>query len=242
MPLIVSTIWLSLTDATQGSGAAERVLECAFRLLESVYTTISSGKSMTLSSSDSTVVKAILELVVRWGIYPHLSPGVGIPLEKRFGEKSAASAAAALKEHVSGEGSGSSVDLVELRKPSDGAPTSLLQSAELLAGLILDSPQKQSSPLPEMDIKSASNIGLQPAALHGNESSNPVREGGESLTQATQFPAAALHQLVIFHHLPDLCAAFLQLSVSGTDGSCLDTHGQIFGSLFRIGVAIWFMV
>lgn len=92
----------SLADASQGSGAAELVLECAFRLLESVYATIDRGESMTLTSSDSTVVKAILELVVRWGIYPHLSPGVGIPLEKRFGEKSAASAAAALQEHVSG--------------------------------------------------------------------------------------------------------------------------------------------
>lgn len=78
------------------------MLETAFRLLESVYTTIGSGKSMTLSASDSTVVKAILELLVRWGIYPHLSPGVGIPLERRFGAKSAASAAAALTAHVSG--------------------------------------------------------------------------------------------------------------------------------------------
>jgi len=188
------------------------VLECAFRLLESVYTTIGSGKSVILSSSDSTVVKAILELVVRWGIYPHLSPGVGIPLEKRFGEKSAASAAAALKEHVSGEGSGSSGELPQpSAKLSNGAPTSLLQSAELLAGLILDSPQK-----PEMD---------------GNKANNPVGEGGESLTQATQLPAAALNQLVIFHHLPDLCAAFIQLSVSGRVGSCFESYEQIFGSL-----------
>lgn len=148
---------------------------------------------MTLTSSDSTVVKAILELVVRWGIYPHLSPGVGIPLEKRFGEKSAASAAAALREHVKGHEQGSSSVQAS---SSHGAPTSLLQSAELLAGLILDTSQKQTS---DMDLKSDGE--------------------SEPLTQATQLPAATLHQLVIFHHLPDLCAAFIQLSVSGTDSS-----------------------
>lgn len=197
-------------DASQGSGAAERVLECAFRLLESVYATIDRGESMTLSSSDSTVVKAILELVVRWGIYPHLSPGVGIPLEKRFGEKSAASAAAALQEHVSGGGSGSSVDLQKTSaKSSDSAPTSLLQSAELLAGLILDSPQKQSL--------EPSDVDLQPSV---SQSYNPVEKGGEAVKEETIFPAAApaaLHQLVLFHHLPDLCAAFLQLAVSGKE-------------------------
>lgn len=143
---------------------------------------------MSLTSSDSTVVKAILELVVRWGIYPHLSPGVGITLEKRFGEKSAASAAAALREHVKAESSSS----VQASSSHGAAPTSLLQSAELLVGLILDNSQKQ------MDLKSVD---------------------GEPLTQATQLPAASLHQLVVFYHLPDLCAAFIQLSVSGTDDS-----------------------
>lgn len=191
-------------DATQDSGATERVLECTFRLLESVYSSIDNGKSTVLSSSDTTVVKAILELVVRWGIYPHLSPGVGIPLEKRFGEKSAASAAAALKEHVSGEGSGSSVGLVGAQMSKD-AP-SLLQSAELLAGLILDSPQKINSEPSGLD---ATSIG------QCSEPSNPTEKGGETLTEATNLPAAALHQLVMFHHLPDLCAAFIQLSLSG---------------------------
>jgi hypothetical protein len=254
IPRSVSKLWIdSLADASQGSGAAERVLECAFRLLESVYATIDRGESMTLSSSE-----AILELVVRWGIYPHLSPGVGIPLEKRFGEKSAASAAAALQEHVSGTrsvdasssvshvatiamtrvllslrllklaynssggGSGSSVDLRKASvKPSDGAPTSLLQSAELLAGLILDSPQKQSL--------EPSDVDLQPSV---SQSDNPVEKGGEAVKEETIFPAAApaaLHQLVLFHHLPDLCAAFLQLAVSGRDDVGLSSRIHCHG-------------
>ena len=101
--------------------------------------------------------------------------------------------------------------------PSDIAPTSLLQSAELLAGLILDSPQKQSSVLSDVDSKSASHMDLQSSGLQSN---NPVTEGGESRNEETIFPAAApaaLNQLVIFHHLPDLCAAFIQLAVSGRD-------------------------
>lgn len=89
-------------DSIQEDGQAAQVLECAFRLLDTLFSSVESGKTVTLDSSDSTVVKAVLELVVRWGIYPHLSPGVGIPLEKRFGGKSAATAAAAISKHVSG--------------------------------------------------------------------------------------------------------------------------------------------
>lgn len=130
---------------------------------------------------------------------------------------------------TSGEGSGSTVDLVEVQKPSaklsDSAPTSLLQSAELLAGLILDSPQNQSSVPSDVEYDSASNIDL-----HSN---NSVEKGGELTNEATIFPAAApaaLNQLVIFHHLPDLCAAFIQLAVSGRDGvgifRSIRYHGQ----------------
>jgi hypothetical protein len=49
---------------------------------------------------DWTVVKAVVELLVRLGIYPYLSSGVGIPLQKRFGEKAVAAAAAALSDDV----------------------------------------------------------------------------------------------------------------------------------------------
>jgi hypothetical protein len=104
----------------------------------------------------------------------------------------------------SGESSGSSG---VAKKPSESAPTSLLQSAELLAGLILDSPQKQSS-------VDASNSDLQPSI------NNSAEKGGESVNEDTIFPAgapAALNQLVLFHHLPDLCAAFIQLAVLGRD-------------------------
>ena len=61
---------------------------------------------------------------------------------------------------------------------------------------------------------SASNIDLQPSV---SQSNNSGEKGGESLDEII-FPAAApaaLNQLVIFHHLPDLCAAFIQLAVSG---------------------------
>lgn len=87
-------------------------MECIFWFLESVYLLIDNGKSMVFSFLDIIVVKVILELVVRWGIYFYLSFGVGIFLEKCFGEKLVVFVVVVLKEYVLGEGFGFFVGFV----------------------------------------------------------------------------------------------------------------------------------
>jgi hypothetical protein len=85
------------------AASARQALDCCCRLLEAILLNSEDGKSITLNSPDWTVVKAVLELVVRWGIYPSLNPGVGIPLEKRFGAKGAITAAAAVSKYIPGK-------------------------------------------------------------------------------------------------------------------------------------------
>lgn len=102
--------------------------------------------------------------------------------------------------------------------PSGLTPTTLLQSAELLASLLLDRTQRHGS-FPATTIESSqSDFAKQPANLKGNvvtQISPEIVTREEEHEENRQAPAAALHQLVIFYHLPDLCAAFMQLSNAG---------------------------
>jgi hypothetical protein len=100
--------WLAVVSPVpvqplEEAASARQALDCCCRLLEAILLNSEDGKSITLNSPDWTVVKAVLELVVRWGIYPSLNPGVGIPLEKRFGAKGAITAAAAVSKYIPGK-------------------------------------------------------------------------------------------------------------------------------------------
>eukprot|EP01018_Ginkgo_biloba_P003543 Gb_26061 [translate_table: standard] len=82
----------------------------------------------SLTSADWAVVRAVIELIVRWGISPYLSPGVGIQREKTTREKQAAEA---ISEYLG----------VPSSNPSPSQPSSdgtLLLSCNLLLSFAME--------------------------------------------------------------------------------------------------------
>ncbi|CAK9866086.1 unnamed protein product [Sphagnum jensenii] len=202
------------------AASARQALDCCCRLLEAILLNSEDGKSITLNSPDWTVVKAVLELVVRWGIYPSLNPGVGIPLEKRFGAKGAITAAAAVSKYIPGIGLGQHASAL-VPGPSHQSSavdcTNLFQAAELLACLVLES-----TPSCEPSVSSPGATIDSPAKIDSNQplslDSNPsMKETLGELKGKRRLQEAALQDLMMFYHLPDLCAAYLQLAHSGQD-------------------------
>jgi len=200
------------------AASARQALDCCCRLLEAILLNSEDGKSITLNSPDWTVVKAVLELVVRWGIYPSLNPGVGIPLEKRFGAKGAITAAAAVSKYIPGIGLGQHASAL-VPGPSHQSSavdcTNLFQAAELLAYLVLES-----TPSCEPCVSSPGATIDSPAKIDSNQPLSldcdpSMKETLGELKGKRRLQEAALQDLMMFYHLPDLCAAYLQLAHSG---------------------------
>ncbi|KAG6557293.1 hypothetical protein Mapa_001221 [Marchantia paleacea] len=198
-------------DADPNSRDGDFLLHCA-ELVREFYRLLLTGTN--LEFKDWTVVKAITELVVRWGIYPYLSPGVGIPLQKRFGKKAACAAANAVSDYLRGSQTvGASLDANfegELAgESSDAHP--LIFSVDLLSLIVL-----------EKIFIVPSNSSLKGAVgMGGNESkvskmvAGPAEDEEEyegKYTPAVDSSPGALGQLVLSHHLIDILAALLQIA------------------------------
>ncbi len=93
--------------------------------------------------------------------------------------------------------------------------TNLFQAAELLACLVLES-----TPSCEPCVSSPGATIDSPAKIDSNQplslDSNPsMKETLGELKGKRRLQEAALQDLMMFYHLPDLCAAYLQLAHSG---------------------------
>ncbi|XP_024541396.1 transport and Golgi organization protein 6 homolog isoform X1 [Selaginella moellendorffii] len=86
----------------------------------------------SLGGGDRQAVMAVMEILVRRCVYPHLSPGVGIPLRKRFRNPSAIAGAAAAASEIDPHRED---EIKELEEGFDA----LDKSVELLWELVVDS-------------------------------------------------------------------------------------------------------
>ncbi|CAM6118821.1 unnamed protein product [Calypogeia fissa] len=186
-------------------GGRSLLLQCV-RLVEEFHRL--SLAEFQFEFKDWTVVKAVVELLVRWGIYPYLSLGVGIPLQKRFGEKAVAAAAAALSDNLVHDASTFEAGGSVASDSTDGVLEThpLVLSAEFLSSILLESRAREhdDSSTPGMTGHENNSDVKKEETVHGSRSTDEEDDPGFSS------PAMALHQLVLSYHLVDVLAAILQ--------------------------------
>ncbi|BBN05307.1 hypothetical protein MPTK1_3g12030 [Marchantia polymorpha subsp. ruderalis] len=183
------------------------VLHCA-ELVREFHRLLVTGTNFEFK--EWTVVKAVTELVVRWGIYPYLSPGVGIPLQKRFGNKAASAAANAVSDYVrASQPVDASFEGQLAGENSNAHP--LIFSADLLSFIVLEKIFIVPS---DSSLKGNAGTGGDESnvckTVAGTDEDEEKYEG--KYTPAVDSSPGALRQLILTHHLIDILAALLQIA------------------------------
>ncbi|KAL8782337.1 MAG: hypothetical protein Q9213_005458 [Squamulea squamosa] len=82
---ILANEYFGLSSDEQGQDAEQRqkVINQALTLIGNLHDELCLGKNSVTYQRDQRVTDALLDLVVLEGIYPSLSPGVGVPMERR---------------------------------------------------------------------------------------------------------------------------------------------------------------
>ncbi|KAL3693754.1 hypothetical protein R1sor_007405 [Riccia sorocarpa] len=186
-------------------------------LVEEFHRLLKNGTNFEFK--DWTVLKAVVELLVRWGIYPYLTQGVGIPLQKRFGQRAASAVANAVSDYVRGSGSLGRENGVEseseLRETSQ-QDHPLVFSADLLSFILLERIFVQPTDVAQENRSKTSNENFS-GSSQKEENNNPEAEDDDQKYQGKYTPAvvsspAALRQHILSHHLIDVLAALLQIA------------------------------
>lgn len=138
---LLSTIQKQGQDAIlQDSRQVAEALSCCISLMQSFHRSIQAGEGPDPASPDWKVVKGILELLVRLGICPYLSPGVGITRGKQSRNSGVLSAASAILQHLSSFAASNSLPPLQEDKDFAAENGILLMSVEILASLLWDRP------------------------------------------------------------------------------------------------------
>ncbi|KAL2634425.1 hypothetical protein R1flu_005904 [Riccia fluitans] len=207
---------------TNSSLPSHQFLLHSVELVEECHRLLKSGTSFEFK--DWTVLKAVVELVVRWGIYPYLSPGVGIPLQKRFGQRAASAAAKAVSDYL--RASESLVTEHEAKREVESSINNpqahpLVFSADLLSYLLLERIFLPPSEITQEDrVKIIDDNQEKEGDQNAKAEDDDEQKYQGKYTPAVVSSPAALRQHILTHHLIDVIASLLQIA---HDGRQLDT-------------------